>query len=103
MNSNIDVVKTGEKIETLIRSAGYTVKDIQGYLGLNCPQSIYRWFKGQILPSVTHLYALSRLLNVHMEELVVMQNVYDERITVRAKETIRRVMAYHTLFMTERG
>ena len=38
---------------------------------LSCPQPIYRWFKGQILPSVNHLFVLSKLLNVHMEELLV--------------------------------
>ena len=30
----------------------------------------YRWFQGKTLPSVDHLYALSRLLGVHMEELL---------------------------------
>ena len=32
---------------------------------------IYRWYKGLILPSVDNLFMLSRLLNVHMEELLV--------------------------------
>ena len=46
------------------------MKDIQRILQLSCPQPIYRWFKGQILPSVDHLYVLSRVLNCHMEELL---------------------------------
>ena len=49
------------------------MRDIQKYLHLSFPQSIYRWFKGKILPSVEHLCALSRLLNVHMEEFLVLQ------------------------------
>lgn len=56
-----------------IEKAGYTVKDIQKILQLSCPQPIYRWFKGMILPSVDHLYVLSRLLKVHMEDLLVPQ------------------------------
>lgn len=51
--------------------AGYSVKEIQEFLHLSCPQPVYRWFKGQILPSLDHLYVLSRLLGVHMEELIV--------------------------------
>ena len=51
--------------------AGYSVKEIQEFLHLSCPQPFYRWFKGQILPSLDHLYVLSRLLGVHMEELIV--------------------------------
>lgn len=53
----------------MIKAAGYDVKYIQQYLHLSCPQSIYRWFKGKILPSVEHLSALSILLGVHMEKL----------------------------------
>ena len=73
MYPNIDMEKTGERLEAMIRSAGYSVRDIQQYLCLSCPQSIYRWFKGKILPSVEHLHALSVLLGVHMEELLVVK------------------------------
>lgn len=102
MNTNIDMIKTGEKIKALVHSSGYTVKDIQEYLGLNCPQSIYRWFKGQILPSVTHLYALSRLFNVHMEELIVMQDSYSQQIAVKADAISKRVLSYYVLLGKER-
>lgn len=73
MYQSIDQIKTGIKLKAMLEAAGYSVKDIQEYLHLSCPQSIYRWFKGKILPSVEHLCALSRLLNVHMEELLVLQ------------------------------
>ena len=73
MYPNIDMEKTGKRLETMIRGAGYSVRDIQQYLRLTCPQSIYRWFKGKILPSVEHLCALSLLLGVHMEELLVLK------------------------------
>lgn len=73
MYQPIDQIKTGINIKIMVKSAGYEVKDIQEYLYLSCPQPIYRWFKGKILPSVEHLYALSKLLNVHMEDLLVMQ------------------------------
>lgn len=91
MNSNIDMIKTGQNIKTLIYSSGYTVKDIQEYLNLNCPQSIYRWFKGLILPSVAHLHALSKLLNVHMEELIVMQESYSGNIVEKLDKISRNL------------
>lgn len=73
MYQPIDQIKTGIKLKMMLSTAGYDVKYIQEYLHLSCPQSIYRWFKGKVLPSVEHLCALSRLLNVHMEELLVLQ------------------------------
>ena len=71
MYPNIDLKQTGQKLKCLIKNAGYDVKYIQQYLHLSCPQPIYRWFQGKILPSVDHLYSLSILLGVHMEELIV--------------------------------
>lgn len=68
---NIDMIKTGKNIEKMIRKSRYDVSYIQSYLQLSCPQPIYRWFKGQILPTVDHLYMLSKLLKVHMEDLLV--------------------------------
>lgn len=73
MYQPIDQIKTGIKLKMLIKVAGYEVKDIQEYLYLACPQPIYRWLKGKNLPSVEHLCALSKLLDVHMEDLLVMQ------------------------------
>ncbi len=96
----IDQIHTGIKLKMLIKAAGYEVKDIQEYLCLSCPQPVYRWFKGKILPSVEHLYALSRLLDVHMEELLVAQGqtvedcVIDwinDATTVRAVTYKRRI------------
>lgn len=74
MYPNIDIEKTGIKLKTMLNVAGYDVKYIQKYLGLACPQSIYKWFKGKALPSVENLCALSMLLHIHIEELLVFQN-----------------------------
>lgn len=70
---NINMEKTGLLLKEKISEQGYTVKDIQKYLGLSCPQPIYRWFKGKVLPTLDHLFMLSRMLEVHMEELLVLE------------------------------
>ena len=69
----IDMEQTGLRLKQAVLAAGYDVKTLQKYLHLSCPQPIYRWFKGKLLPSVDHLLVLSRLLNVHMEDLLVVQ------------------------------
>ena len=67
----IDAKKSGEELKRLVREAGLTVKDLQRFLHLSCPQPIYRWYRGLAMPSVDHLYAIAGLLGVHMEELLV--------------------------------
>lgn len=69
--TSIDMIETGKCLRKLAQSNGYSVKDIQQYLGLACPQPVYRWYKGVILPSVDNLLRLSELYHVHMEELLV--------------------------------
>lgn len=96
MYQPVDQVKTGIKLKMLLRVAGYDVKYIQEYLHLSCPQSIYRWFKGKVIPSVDHLCALSKLLNVHMEELLVLQGetVIHSMIKVLDDSTTKRLLTY---------
>lgn len=72
---NINMQRTGRKLKRMLESAGYTPRMIQDYLHLSCVQPIYRWYKGLILPSVDHLFMLSELLNVHVEEFLVKKNV----------------------------
>lgn len=69
--TSIDMIETGKRLKKLAQRSGYSVKDIQQYLGLACPQPVYRWYKGIILPSVDNLLRLSELYQVHMEELLV--------------------------------
>ena len=70
-NTRIDMKLTGKKLSYLAKLHGYCVKDIQKYLGLACPQPVYRWYKGIILPSVDNLLRLSELFGIHMEEMLV--------------------------------
>ena len=96
MYQPIDQVKTGIKLKMLLKTAGYDVKYIQEYLHLSCPQSIYRWFKGKVLPSVEHLCALSKLLNTHMEDLLVLQgeSVVCSMIELSVDPATKRLLMY---------
>ena len=67
----IDVAKTGENIQRLRSDRKISVKEIQRYLGLEDPQAIYQWQRGISLPTVDHLYALSVLFGVTMNEILV--------------------------------
>ena len=67
----IDMVETGKNILRLREERGMTVRDLQAYFGFEEPQAIYKWQRGQSLPSVDNLYALSALLQVPMNEIII--------------------------------
>ena len=96
--TSINIRKTGIRLKRLAETKGYSVRDIQEYLGLSCPQSIYRWYKGIILPSIDNLLRLSELYDMHMEELLVKDNedtiLIFETISVKSDISVQRIKAY---------
>ena len=66
----IDVKATGENILHRRIEKGYTVLDVQRYLNLAGPQSVYHWQAGRTLPNIDNFYALSVLFGTTINELV---------------------------------
>ena len=69
----IDMHATGTHIKELMVARDISVQDVQEAMGLASPQAVYRWLCGSNLPSVDNLFALSRYLNVQMEDVLVEQ------------------------------
>ena len=67
----IDLTATGAHLKELLEKRGVTVQDIQEAMGLASPQAVYRWLRGSNMPSVDNLYALSRFLDVPMDNVIV--------------------------------
>lgn len=67
----IDLHATGMNIKHLREMHQLSVRDLQTYLGFSAPQAIYKWQRGDSLPSVENLYALSRILHCTIDEIIV--------------------------------
>lgn len=67
----IDMVATGRNISELRKARGLSVAALQEYFGFDAPQAIYKWQKGQSLPSTDNLYALSYLFGVSIEDILI--------------------------------
>lgn len=67
----IDMARTGQNIKRIMRLRGLSVKDIQEFLELSTPQSIYHWFDGRNLPAIDNLYALSELFHMPVDALLI--------------------------------
>lgn len=67
----IDVEKTGKRIEELRKKRGFKVREIAVLMGFQEPQAVYKWQQGKALPSLDNLFALSRLFDVRMEDIIV--------------------------------
>ena len=69
----IDMIATGRNISDLRKARGLSVSDLQEYFGFEAPQAIYKWQKGQSLPSTDNLCALAVLLEVSIEDILILR------------------------------
>ena len=67
----VDKKATGLKLYSLIERSRYTREDIAVFLELTSPRVIYDWVNGMKLPTVENLVNLAKLLNVHVEDILV--------------------------------
>ena len=67
----VNMQQTGLNIAALRKDKGLTVKELQMMMGFATPQAIYKWQQGVCLPTVDNLVALSSILNVTIEEILV--------------------------------
>ena len=66
----INIVKTGERIQQLRKERGLTVRQITDALGL-IPQTYYKWVWGRSVPSVDSLIGLADILGVKVDDIIV--------------------------------
>lgn len=76
----IDVRATGQNIDRLIKARQISVRTLQTYFGFDTPRAIYKWLRGEHLPSVDHLFALSKLLRVPLQDILIEQTQDDQDV-----------------------
>lgn len=67
----VNLKATGANIVMLRKKQGITVRQMQEYFGFEQPQAIYKWQRGESLPTVDNLFALSKLLHTSIDGILV--------------------------------
>ena len=69
----IDYTATGWMIKHLRYEKYITIARMQEYLGLESPRSIYRWQRGDVMPTIDNLVGLSALYEVPIDDIIVIE------------------------------
>ena len=67
----IDPTATGQNIACLRRRAGLSVRELQEILGFSTPQAIYKWQRGDSLPTLDNIVVLAAAFGVTVDEILV--------------------------------
>lgn len=68
----IDMKRTGQWLRFLCKKEKITVVKLQELLHIASNQAIYAWFNGKSLPSLDNMCALSYVLHMPIDELLVL-------------------------------
>ena len=98
----IDPIATGKNILSLRKERGLTVRDLQEFFGFEEPQAIYRWQYGKTLPSVDNLLALSSILEVPIERILV-RSCFENTIKTEKQQEPPAASAFLQLVHEEVG
>lgn len=69
----INMKATGNNILALRKRKGLSVKQLQAMFGFRDPQAIYKWQRGQTLPTIDNLVILSYILKEPIEKILVIE------------------------------
>jgi transcriptional regulator with XRE-family HTH domain len=76
----IDMTATGMNITRLRKNAGMTVRDLQEIFGFATPQAIYKWQRGEAMPTLDNMIVLAAVFNVTVDEILVLQERFRIRV-----------------------
>ena len=67
----INMAATGNNISQMRRRAGMTVQDLQNIFGFSSPQAIYKWQRGEAMPTIDNLVILAPVFDTTMDAIVI--------------------------------
>ena len=70
IRENIDATATGRRIRELRDLNGLRITDISDALGFYEPQAVYKWMRGECLPTLRNMYRLSIFFNTTIDDIV---------------------------------
>ena len=67
----VDMKETGNRIKSMIRQKGMKISDIQAIFGFNTPQAIYKWMRGDAMPTIDNIVVLADIFGVEISDIIV--------------------------------
>lgn len=67
----LDLKATGARIKELRKAQNLKVEEVAHFMGFESEQAVYKWQRGESLPTVDNLYALSRLFGTSVDEILI--------------------------------
>ena len=67
----INMAATGANIKALIKNKGLKVADVQIRCGFNTPQAIFKWMRGDAMPTIDNMVIIADMFDCSIDDIVV--------------------------------
>ena len=67
----IDMIAAGANITAMRQRAGLSVRDLQDVFEFSTPQAIYKWQRGDAMPTLDNIVALAAIFGVTVDDILV--------------------------------
>ena len=71
----IDLPATGMNIGELMKMNGISAADVADRMGFSSRNAVYKWIKGEALPTLDNILILADLLDVTIEDILVVTRI----------------------------
>ena len=69
----IDNKRTGNKIKVIMQQKHVSVSQLQIALEMSSATNIYKWLRGEFIPSTNKLVQIARILDCTVDDLLITQ------------------------------
>jgi len=69
----IDTQATGMNIRNMIKAGGFRIADVQRRCGFNTPQAIFKWMRGDAVPTIDNMVIIADMFGVTIDQIVVVK------------------------------
>lgn len=71
----IDTRATGINIKNMIKARGFKIADVQRRCGFNTPQAIFKWMRGDAVPTIDNMVIIAEMFGVTIDEIIVVKMI----------------------------
>ena len=71
----IDPAATGANIKAIAKARGMKIADIQDAFGFNTPQAIFKWFRGDAMPTIDNMVIMADMFGVKIDDIIVTKTI----------------------------
>ena len=70
-----DLNKMTYTIKAIMKAKGFKTTDIQDRCGFNTPQAIFKWFRGDAVPTIDNMIIIADMFGVTIDQIVIIKRI----------------------------